>query len=126
MDLQWQRRAELWLRLMDARGMAPAPHLAVPHGVDTHYLEQHAERAQVALSRPLPAAQRVAALHKLLGLLMPEAGGGVPLRAWLARGQLWLAGTAPPDSGAELWAELARQQRRLLDRVTEPADEDAQ
>lgn len=126
MDLQWQRQAELWLRLMDARGVAAAPNLALRRGGDTHYLEQHAGRARLALARPLAAAQRQPALQKLLGLLLPEAGGGVPLRAWLARGRLWLAATAPQDSGAELWAELSRQQRRLLDRVTENADENAQ
>ncbi|AKK24866.1 type III secretion protein (plasmid) [Pandoraea oxalativorans] len=123
MDLQWQRRTELWLCLMDMRGLAPAPQVTVRRGADTYYLEQQGERARIALARALPAAQHVAALHKLLGLLLPEASGGVPLRAWLARGQLWLAATAPPDSGAELWASLAAQQRRLLDRVTEPTHE---
>lgn len=126
MDLQWQRRAELWLRLTDARGEAPALNLAVRRGSDTYYLEQHAGRARLALARPVPDTQRQAALHRLLSLLLPEAGRGVPLRAWLAGGQLWLAATAPEDSSAEQWAELSRQQCRLLDRVTEPADENAQ
>lgn len=119
MDLQWQRQAELWLRLMGAPGIPPAQQLTLRHGRDTHYLEALAGRALVSLTRQLPEATRQPTLSRLLTLLQPEAGNGVPLRAWLARGSLWLAATAPQDSGAELWAQLASQQRRLLDRVME-------
>ena len=126
MDLQWQRQTELWLRLMEVRGVSAAPALELSRGRDTLYLEQYAGRARLALSRPLPAQRRLIALNRLLGLLQPEAGGGIPLRAWLARGQLWLAATAPEGSGAELWAQLSCQQCRLLDRVTENAHENTQ
>lgn len=119
MDLQSQRQVELWLRLMGAPDIPPAPQLTLRQGQNTYYLEAHAGRALVSLARPLPEACQQSALLYLLTLLQPEAGSGVPLRAWLARGCLWLAATTPQDSGAELWAQLAHQQRRLLDRVTE-------
>ena len=122
MDLQWQRPVELWLRLMEAPGIPPAPQLTLCQGRDTYYLEAPAGRALVSLARPLPEACQQSALLHLLTLLQPEAGSGVLLRAWLARGCLWLAATTPQDSGAELWAQLACQQHRLLDRVT--ADKD--
>ncbi|WP_199180006.1 hypothetical protein [Chromobacterium sinusclupearum] len=123
MDLQWQRQSELWLRLMDAQGASASSNLAIRLGRDTFYLEQHTGRARLALSRPIRREQGQATLLRLLGLLQPEAGGGVPLRAWIARGCLWLAATAPQDSGAEHWASLSRQQRRLMDRVMEDSHE---
>ncbi|VWD64429.1 hypothetical protein BLA50215_07856 [Burkholderia lata] len=124
MDLQWQRQVELWLRLMGAPPeILPAPQLSLRHGRDTHYLEAIANRALVSLARPLPEIVRQPTLLHLMTLLQPEAGGSVPLRVWLACGCLWLAATAPEDSGAELWSRLAHQQRRLLDRAAEHSHE---
>ena len=119
MDLQWQRQVELWLRLMEAPGILPASQVALQQNRDTCYLESLEGRALLSLARPLPEACRQPALMRLLTLLQPEAGNGVPLRAWVARDCLWLAAATPQDSGAELWAQLAGQFRRLLDRVTE-------
>ena len=120
MDLQWQRQAELWLRLMGAPPrLQPAQQLTLSHGQNTHYLETIANRALVSLARPLPEVARQSALLHLLTLVQAEAADGVPLRAWIAGGCLWLAATAPQNSGAEQWIKLAHKQRRLLDRTAE-------
>ncbi|MCD4500977.1 hypothetical protein [Chromobacterium vaccinii] len=123
MDLQWQRQTELWLRLMGESAIPAALRLSLRQGQDMFYLESLDGRALLSLSRPLPEARRRPALLRLLALLQPEAGDGIPLRAWLARGCVWLAATMPRDSGAEQWARMSRQQRRLLDRVAEGSHE---
>ncbi|MBJ7263450.1 MAG: hypothetical protein JHC61_06805 [Burkholderiaceae bacterium] len=123
MDLQWQRQVELWLRLMEAPGIPPASQVTLRQNGDTCYLETLEGRALLSLARPLPEACRQPALLRLLTLLHPEAGNGLPLRAWVAHDSLWLAAAPPQDSGAELWAQLACQFRRLLDRVTEDKHE---
>lgn len=119
MDLQWQRQTELWLRLMDAGNVAPALNISVEKRDDTYYLEQVGKRANISLARAVNDAEQHNVLLRLLNLLQPEAGAGIPLRAWLAKGKIWLSATAPPESGAELWTELARRQHRLLNRVME-------
>ncbi|KIA79279.1 type III secretion protein [Chromobacterium piscinae] len=123
MDLQWQRQTELWLRLLEARDVAAQERLTLRHEADCIHLERLNNRALLSLSRPLAEPRRQATLHKLLALLQPEACNGVPLRTWLAQGRVWLAATAPPDSGAEQWASISRQQRRLMDRVMEDSHE---
>lgn len=123
MDLQWQRQTELWLRLMGAKGQAAALRLALPQAGETLYLEQSQGRARVSLCRPLARHDQQETLLRLLSLLQPDAGAGIPMRAWLSGASLWLSALAPPDSGAEQWAELVRRQRLLLDRasITGPA-----
>lgn len=123
MDLQWQRQIELWLRLMGAPYIRPALQLALSCGQDTHYLEVLSGRALLSVARPVTPPERKAALLRLLTLLQPEAGGGIPLRAWVARGCLCLAATAPRDSGAELWVQLAHRQRHLLGRAAGSTNE---
>ncbi|AIJ09195.1 MULTISPECIES: type III secretion protein [Edwardsiella] len=126
MDLQWQRQTELWLRLMGAAPQPPAISLTLGRDRDRIFLEQDQGRARLTLARSLPVPQRQPTLLRLLQLLQPEAGGGIPLRAWLAGDALWISAAAPPDSGAEQWRELARRQRRLLDRVMENPHENGQ
>lgn len=126
MDLQWQRQTELWLRLMDFPHETVAPILTLNQGLDTWYLEQRGERARLTLARKLPEIQLHNALLRLLGLLQPEAGNGIPLRAWLTRDSLWLSAMAPPQSGAELWFSLSRRQRYLFDRITVNSNENNQ
>ncbi|AXE30556.1 type III secretion protein [Chromobacterium phragmitis] len=124
MDLQWQRQAEHWLRLMDGRGAPGSARLTLRLGRDNCGLEALADgRAQLSLRRPLPEAERLPSLLRLLALLLPEAGDGAPQRAWLARGCLWLAATAPAGSGAERWAWLSRRQLQLMDRAAEGGHE---
>lgn len=117
MDLQWQRQAEFWLKLMGASGHQAALSIPLTQGLNTFYLEQSLNRARVSLSRPLRQPDQEAVLLRLLSLLQPDAGDGIPLRAWLSDKMIWLSTMAPPDSGAELWVDLARRQRLLLDRV---------
>ncbi|EKS7778613.1 type III secretion protein [Edwardsiella piscicida] len=126
MDLQWQRQTELWLRLMGAGPQPPTSSLTLDRDRDRIFLEQDQGRARLTLARRLPVPQRQSTLLRLLQLLQPEAGGGIPMRAWLAGDALWISAAAPPDSGAEQWRELARRQRRLLDRVMENPHENGQ
>lgn len=119
MELQWQRRVERWLSLMGAAHLPAGPRMTLTQGSDTLYLEQLNGRALVTAARVLSEVQRACAMERLLALSMPEATGGVPLRAWAGHGRLWLAATAPAESGAEAWYALGRSQLRLLTRVTE-------
>jgi hypothetical protein len=118
MELQWQRQVECWLRLMNAGRVAARESMVVRQGEDVFYLEPLKGRAKLTVARPVPDAQRVPTLIRLMTLLQPEATNGVPMRTWLARNQLWLSGTAPAESGAELWHSLGKLQQRLLQRVT--------
>jgi hypothetical protein len=117
MDLQWQRQTELWLRFMGATDQAAALSLALRRDNETIYLEQSQGRARISLCRPVIRQDLQASLLRLLSLLQPDAGAGIPLRAWISGTSIWLSALAPPDSGAELWAELLRRQRLLLDRA---------
>ncbi|EAA3660144.1 type III secretion protein [Salmonella enterica] len=117
MDLQWQRQIELWLQLMGFRGQASALHLVLSQTNENLYLEQIQGRAKISLCRPLYRQDRQKTLMHLLTLLQPDAGAGIPLQAWLSDTSIWLSAMAPPDSGAEQWAELVRRQRLILDRA---------
>lgn len=119
MDLQWQRQTELWLRLMGGDTQPAALSISLVRGGDTLCLEQCQGRARISLARLTTDADCHMMLFRLLALLQPDAGAGIPLRAWHIGPTLWISAMAPPDSGAELWAELARRQRRLLDRVSD-------
>lgn len=125
MDLQWQRQAELWLKLMGVVNQSAALLVCVNCGRDTFYLEEHQRRARLTIARQISEPQRHSSLLRLLGLLQPEASNGIPLRGWLAGDALWLSAMAPIQSGAELWVELSRRQRIILDRIMDNRHENA-
>lgn len=126
MELQWQRQVEYWLRLMSAERISARENVVVRHGEDVFYLEQVRGRAKLIVARAVPDAHRVPILIRLMTLLRPEVANGVPMRTWLARNQLWLAATAPAESGAELWHQLGKLQQGLINRVTAGAHAHAQ
>jgi hypothetical protein len=118
MDLQWQRQTELWLRLIGAQGAPVLLPSVVVQADDRLYLEALAGRALLSVARALPDDMRQPAFFRLLTRIRPEAAEGTLFRVWMANGCVCLAATAPAASGAELWAQLTRQQQRLLDSVT--------
>ncbi len=123
MDLQWQRQCELWLRFMDAGNISPALNIAFIKGEYFYYLEAYDGRARITLACNIPENNKNTFLINMLQFLQPEAGNGVPFRAWLASGKIWLSAVSPQTGGAELWADLSRKQQRVMSRVMESYNE---
>ncbi|TDR76597.1 type III secretion protein [Paludibacterium purpuratum] len=115
MDLQWQRQVELWQRLLD-RDAACQTICRV--GGDRLQLEQQDGRALLTVSRTLADSFLATALQRLLVFLSPEASNGLPLRAWIGQGRLWLIVTMPRETPAEDWYAMSQRLTELLDRAS--------
>ena len=117
MDLQLQRQTELWLRLMGETKTPAALRISFSCGNNTYYIEQQNKRTFLFYSRSISEERSKDTLFQLLNIINADACLGIPMRAWITKGKIWISATAPPVSGAELWANLSNQQRRLFDRV---------
>ncbi|BEV73196.1 MULTISPECIES: hypothetical protein [unclassified Paludibacterium] len=118
MDLQWQREMEVWQRLWGCQQIVQAECLSLSLSEGERLqVEPLQDRALISCARRVSPVSQMTMLGHVLSLLTPEAAAGLPLRAWLGQGSLWLAVTMPPGAGAEAWYGLARQMKSLLDRA---------
>lgn len=115
MDLQWQRQVELWQRLLDCKA---ANETTWCQGSDRLQLEPLNARALMTLSRSLDDSFLSIALQRLLVFLSPEASSGLPLRAWIGQGRLWLSVTMPAETSPEAWYAMSQRLTALLNRAT--------